>query len=345
MTMTRRRLLLGLAGTALSCAGPSLGTAAANSKGVPSADWLRIWPRTEFGLRTIAFDEVFVSRKVPKDGIKAIDRPDFVFGSGARQYIAPTEPVISIVAGTEARAYPLGILLWHEVVNDIVGGEPVAITYSPLSNSFGVYKRALRRNDPPLTFAVSGSLRQGNTILFDRETESWWQQYDGRCILGALTGRHLRPVAARLESLDAFLARAANGRVLFPEPSTQPNQPRPQYGRNPYGSYDAREKPFGANAAYTGYLPAMERLLVVGHRGWPFTLLRQKGRLETGNLVLTWEAGQNSPVNARLVADGQDVGNVLARKRQGGRLVDVPYNVPFAFAFATLDPFNDVRRS
>ena len=102
-------------------------------------EWRREWPRTDFSRHSLPYDE-FVSGGPPKDGIPAIDHPPFVSVAEARGLV-PHEPVISVAIGGEARAYPLGVMIWDEIVNDTVGGMPIAVTWCPLCNSSVVFDR------------------------------------------------------------------------------------------------------------------------------------------------------------------------------------------------------------
>ena len=135
------------------------------------AEWRREWPRTDFSRHSVPYDE-FVSGGPPKDGIPAIDHPPFVSVAEARG-LAPHEPVISVAIGGEARAYPLRVMIWHEIVNDTVGGMPIAVTWCPLCNSSVVFDRRVAGRT--LSFGTTGKLRNSDLVMYDRETESWWQ--------------------------------------------------------------------------------------------------------------------------------------------------------------------------
>jgi hypothetical protein len=87
-----------------------------------------------------------------------------------------------VLAG-QAHAYPLEILVWHEIVNDTLADEPVAVTYCPLCNTAIVYARHVHGR--LLTFGTTGNLRDSDLVMWDRQSQSWWQQYDGRAIVGA----------------------------------------------------------------------------------------------------------------------------------------------------------------
>src|SRR6516165_2937234 len=152
------------------------------SLGTLSADpisWRLEWPRTDFSKHSVPFAGI-KSGGPPKDGIPAID--------------------LSI--GEDARAYPLRVLIWHEIANDIVGGTPVVVTYCPLCNAALVFERVI--DGRVLDFGTTGKLRNSDLVMYDRQTESWWQQFTGEAIAGAMTGRHLRLIPSRLESFDRF---------------------------------------------------------------------------------------------------------------------------------------------
>ncbi len=102
-------------------------------------EWRREWPRTDFSRHSVAYDEI-LSGRPPKDGIPAIDKPSFVLVAEARD-LAPQEPVISVAIEGEARAYPLRVMIWHEIANDVVGKTPIAVTWCPLCNSSIVFDR------------------------------------------------------------------------------------------------------------------------------------------------------------------------------------------------------------
>ncbi|MEQ8193857.1 MAG: DUF3179 domain-containing (seleno)protein, partial [Rhodospirillales bacterium] len=151
-------------------------------------EWQEKWPKTDFSRTKIDLSEI-ISGGPPKDGIPSIDRPRFT-PLGNAGNLAPTEPVIGLIVNGDARAYPLRILMWHEIVNDEVGGVPVAVTYCPLCNSAIVFKRTVQNR--VLSFGTTGLLRHSDLVMYDRQTESWWQQFTGDAIVGKLTGQELQ---------------------------------------------------------------------------------------------------------------------------------------------------------
>jgi hypothetical protein len=322
MAMNRRRALASIVGLFV--------LVAAGAAFASPAVWEREWPNTDFSKHSIDYDEV-LSGGPPKDGIPAIDDPIFLPLAEAK-HITAMEPVIGVVLNGEAKAYPLAILIWHEIVNDTVGGVPVAVTFCPLCNAAIVFDR--RVEGRVLDFGTTGKLRHSDLIMYDRQTESWWQQFLGEGIVGEMIGKRLALVPARIESLERFKARAPNGEVLFP------NNPRMRrYGANPYIGYDSSASPF----LYRGDLPEdiapLARVVsFADDQAWSLDLLREKKRIEAGDVVITWEPGQTSALDDRVIAHGADVGNVVVQRRTADGLTDIPYGMDFAFAFKAFRP-------
>lgn len=292
-------------------------------------NWRQEWPRTDFSRHSVSYDEIF-SGGPPKDGIPAIDRPSFVPVDEARD-LTPLEPVISVQIGGEARAYPLRVMIWHEIVNDTVGGTPIAVTWCPLCNSSVVFDR--RVDGRTLSFGTTGKLRNSDLVMYDRETESWWQQFAGECIVGALLGAELKILPVRVESIERFRSRFPAGQVLVP-----PDPAARTYGRNPYVGYDRADQPFLFNGPLPFGVAPLARVVAVGDEAWTLDLLKKRHRIETGDLVITWEPGQRSPLDSALIGQGQDIGNVVVQRRTSRGLEDAVYDVSFAFAFHAFHP-------
>ncbi len=289
----------------------------------------REFPKADFSISAVDWSEVR-SGGVPRDRIPAIDRPQAVSLAEAAKGLGPTEPVVGLVINGEARAYPLRVLIWHEIANDELGGVPVAVTYCPLCNTAVVFDRRL--DDQVHDFGTTGRLRNSDLIMYDRQTETWWQQFVGQAIIGTLTGSELRMIPARLESFENFSERAPEGTVLVGDAA------RP-YGQNPYVHYDSAPRPF----LYSGPMPdgiaPLARVVRIGAEAWSLDLLRANGEVVAGDLRITWTPGQNSALDAQIIAEGMDVGNVIAQQKQAdGTWSDVPYSVDFAFAFAAFYP-------
>ncbi len=314
---------------AATCAVLALFLALAGAAQASPDRWRYAWPQTDFEKYSIDFNEI-ISGGLPKDGIPSIDEPKFV-PVGQADDLGPTEPVIGLAVNGDARAYPLGILIWHEIVNDTVGGVPVTVTYCPLCNSAVVYDR--RVAGAATEFGTTGKLRNSDLVMYDRDTESWWQQFLGEAIVGERTGTRLKALPARLEAWERFAKRHPDGRVLVPNHAGMRS-----YGANPYAGYDSARLPFLYVGDYPDNIEPMARVVAVGNEAWSLELLRTKGRVETGDLVLNWDAGQNSALDSRSIAKGRDVGNVVVQRRGAAGLEDIPYDVTFAFVFHAFRP-------
>ncbi|MBR3370498.1 MAG: DUF3179 domain-containing protein [Rhodobacteraceae bacterium] len=291
------------------------------------AHWAREWPQTDFTRTTIDFAEV-ISGGPPKDGIPAIREPALLAAADETR-LHNREPVLTYERdGAAARAYPIRYLMWHEIVNDIVGGVPVAVTYCPLCNSAMVFDA--RVDGVRHTFGVSGKLRHSDMIMYDVETQSWWQQAIGEGVVGAHAGARLVQLPAWMEAWADFRDRNPDGLVM-----DEPDWQR-AYGSNPYVGYDTAARPF----LYQGEDPPhginpLARVVRVGNRAWTFARVREAGEIREGGVVLTWTAGQASALDNRTIAQGRDVGTVRVRDDQGR---DIAHDIPFAFAFHAFYP-------
>src|SRR5215471_9732793 len=145
--------------------------------------------------RHIVPPEEIIGGGPPKDGIPAILNPKFVRPQEAH-FLADDDQVIGVARGGEAKAYPLRIMNWHEVVDDSVGGEPLAVTYCPLTASAVVFDRQIHGRE--VVFGVSGLLYQSNLLMYDRATESLWSQLGGQSVAGSMASTGLASVPSEL---------------------------------------------------------------------------------------------------------------------------------------------------
>lgn len=290
--------------------------------------WKHEWPDTDFSKSSVKSWVEILSGGPPKDGIPALSDPKFVVAAKKRK-IQPREPVITVeIDGQRPRAYPIRYLMWHEIVNDVVGGVPVAVTFCPLCNSGMTFDR--RVNGKTLTFGVSGKLRNSDMIMYDRETQSWWQQAVGQGIVGSLNGTRLTQLPTWMESWQEFKSRHPDGLVM-----AEPDWPR-SYGQNPYRRYDSSARPF----LYSGEapphgIPALARVVRVANRAWPVERLSKEGKIKQSGVTLSWTSGQASALDTAAIGKGKDVGTIRVKDGSGK---DVPHDVMFAFAFHAFFP-------
>ena len=265
--------------------------------------------RTDFSRHTVPYSEI-LSGGVPRDGIPPIDDPRFVTQSDANEYVEDQEPVVVFEANGEAKAYPLQILTWHEIVNDEVGGIPVSVTYCPLCNSAVAFDRRL--DGVVYDFGTSGNLRNSDLIMWDRQTESWWQQLTGEAIVGELAGRVLTFLPAALVSYRDFKQDNPEGLVLSRETGYSRD-----YGSNPYTGYDkADSHPFLYDGVADDRLPPKERVVTVtvgdADVAFPYSVLAAEGavnyELNGQALAVFHVPGTTSALDGRSISESRDVG-------------------------------------
>lgn len=301
------------------------------AKDIP-AQWKSAWPKTDFSRIAVDPAEVF-SGGPPKDGIPAIDNPVMIPAS-AEDRLDPREPVMSVEAeGMPARAYPIRYLMWHEIVNDRIRDVPIAVTFCPLCNSGLVFDLRLPsiEGHMEIDLGVSGLLRHSDMIMYDRQTESWWQQFTGEAIAGFMTGAKLTPIPSLLESWDSFRITHADGLVM-----AEPENHSRQYGFNPYRGYDS-----GTPFLYRGDPPPhgiepLARVVRVGDRAWPLTRFADTQEITEAGLRITWTKGQASALDQSEIAEGREVGTIRVTDAKTGK--PVVYEVVFAFAFHAFTP-------
>lgn len=218
------------------------------------------FPLTDFERSSISIDEIMTGGP-PRDGIPSIDEPTFVSVSAASEWLDSREPVIALNHRGEARAYPIQILMYHEIVNDVIADTPVSVTFCPLCNASIVFDRTVAHEDKTsvLDFGTTGRLRNSDLVMYDRQTESWWQQFTGQGIIGKYTNTTLQQLPSQIVSFGEFSEAYADAGVLSRE--TGFNRP---YGNNPYRGYDAIDNnPFLFRGEIDSRLPAMERVLSI----------------------------------------------------------------------------------
>jgi hypothetical protein len=258
--------------------------------------------------------ERLLQGQVP-DGIPAIDSPRFVRVETADAWLTDDEPVVVIELNGDVRAYPVQILIWHEIVNDVVGDVPVAITYCPLCNSAVTYERTV--DGQRTTFGTSGFLFNSALVMYDRATESLWTHFDGRAVAGVRTGVKLEPISSPLLAWSEFKTAHPDAQVLDVE-RTGFNR---QYGFNPYVGYDDTGSfPFLFDGEVDDRAAAKQRVVGVNIDGiskaWVLEAIDGDGARATHDevgatdLVIFWKPGQSSALDAAGIDDGRDVGSV-----------------------------------
>ena len=290
---------------------------------------------------TLVDRNLIVSGGVAPDGITPIDEPWFE-QADAVDWLDEREAVLALELDGEARAYPVQVMILHEIVNDEIAGSPVTVTYCPLCNSAVAFDR--RAEDGTLLdFGVSGALYQSALVMYDRQSESLWTHFDGRAVVGDRVGQVLERVPISTVAWADFVAAHPDGQVLG---RVDPNKP---YGVNPYGSYDRRSEPlagfFRGLADSDDRLASMDRVVGVEVSGGPIAVswerlerdrlveIRSATSVDSGSdederLAVFWSPGATSALDRDRVDEGAEVGAaaVFRTRRSlrvdGDRLID-----------------------
>ena len=290
---------------------------------------------TDFGARIAPLDEL-MSGGPGRDGIPPIDEPKFVSQATADGFLDASEPVILLEVNGEARAYPIQVLIWHEIVNDTLGGVPVTVTFCPLCNTAITFDR--RVDGDERTFGVSGLLRNSDLVMWDRTNQSLWQQITGEAIVGTDIGTVLTFLPSQIVSWAEFREAHPDADVLSRETGFTR-----RYGENPYSGYDRIGwlTYFPLNDS-DGRLDTKERVLTVEIDGeaiaFPFELLTEQVVMEVElagqPVVAFWQSGALSALDAQFIIGSRNVGSAgafspfidgerVSFEQRDGQIVDV----------------------
>lgn len=298
----------------------------------------------------------------PPDGIPSVDDPAFAAAQDAG-FVSDSDLVIGLSINGDARAYPLFILVWHEIVNDRVGGVPVAVTYCPLCFTSQVFERVLDGEEAE--FGTSGKLYNSNLVMYDRLTGTYWSQALGAAIKGELTG-------SMLETIPFDVISWGDWRRLYPDTvvmTTDTGHPRP-YGADPYGGYytdssimfpvendDQRMHPkeiilgFGIGGAYKAYRQSdieaagaindrigdREVLLVSFHDGNSRAFERT-----AGGQILSFESTGESLTDSQTGSRWNYEGLAVSGSLEGRQLERLAFSPGFWFEWVAFHPDTEV---
>lgn len=333
--MRAGRLTAVICAVALAAAGcaDTDGDADADGRDVDASSTTVVWPTVpsalddpnDPGLPPPSIDTaLLVDSGVGVDEIPAIDQPDW-FPVERVGWLEDQEPVIAIEIEGDARAYPLMVMTWHEIVNDEVAGIPMTITFCPLCNSAVAFERTVDAGE--LTFGVSGLLFNSSLVMYDRQTESLWTHFDGTAVAGSLAGTELRKHPVQIVSWADFRDTFPEGQVL----TRATGFSRP-YGRNPYPGYDAvGQRPFFFEGEIDGRIAAKERVVAIRGDETKVVLLSELADASVVELEFDGRAavvlhtdGTSSALDDPFVELGRDIGATGVFDRElDGQLVEL----------------------
>ena len=303
-----------------------------NPANLSTANW-----STDFCNSQVDFSEILVGNPT-KNGIPSVTNPAMESLEEAANWLSDRSPVIALEIDGEARAYPLAILMWHEIANDEVAGMPVAVTFCPLCNSSVTFDR--RVAGEALDFGVSGLLRNSDLIMYDRQSETWWQQLTGEGLVGEYAGVLLDIVPSQVIGFGRFAERYPDGLVMSRE--TGYNR---QYGINPYTNYDSRAgRPFLFRGELDQRLgSAVDHVLaaIIGDsaKAYPFEILREQRVINDSigdkPIVVFFQSGVASALGDSVIDSARDIGTAgmyeasfrwgnaaILRERADGTFID-----------------------
>lgn len=265
---------------------------------------------TDFCNSIVDFEEILVGNPT-KDGIPSLTDPDLEPVSQAAAWLSDRSPVIAVEIDGEARAYPQAILMWHEIANVEIAGIPVAVTFCPLCNSSITFDR--RVDGDALDFGVSGFLRNSDLVMYDRQSETWWQQLTGEGLVGSYAGVLLDIIPSQVISFASFAERYPEGLVLSRDTGFSR-----RYGINPYSNYDSRPgRPFLFRGEIDARLGSpVDHVLAATVDGiakaYPFALLREQGVINDSigekPVVAFFQAGVASALGDSVIDNAADLG-------------------------------------
>jgi hypothetical protein len=314
----------------------------------------------------VPLDQI-VSGGPPPDGIPSIDNPKFVTVQEAGNFLSDSDLVLGININCDIRVYPLLILVWHEIVNDKVGGVPVAITYCPLCFTNQVFNSTIDSNQI-LQFGTSGKLYNSNLVMYDRTSKSLWSQALGEGIVGKYAGQKLQRIPFDIAYWKDWKQLYPNSKIL----SKDTDFSRP-YGADPYGDYYTSDQLYfpvsnhdnrlglkekvvgldnggGTGGQYKAYkLQRIETQKVINDEinGKPVTLfslhpamVRAYDRMIVGGKVLEFEYNNsNNKITDKQTGtewnfDGEAVNGTL----KGKHLTRLPFDEGFWFEWVAFHP-------
>lgn len=245
----------------------------------------------------------------PRDGIPAISNPKLIEASAA-DYLRSGDRVVGIEINGEARAYPIPILNWHEIVNDEIDGKPFAVTFCPLCGTAVAFDASIAGE--ATEFGVSGLLYNSDVLLYDRNTESLWSQILGKAVAGKQVGKSLTPIPVSHTTWQDW--RETHPDTLVMSDDTGHTR---DYSRNPYAGYeDSRQTYFAVNNEAPDNYHPKEVVLGLGvdgiYKAYPFIELEKQGKVRFTDTVNGTRFNFEWDARNRSIEISDDAGNPVA---------------------------------
>ena len=272
--------------------------------------------KTDTSQRTIPLNELTVLLR--RNAIRPLNNPQYISNQKAKNVLFGGQPVIAVEIAGQWFGFPLNILSYHEIVNDSIGNNYFTVAYCPLCNTAHVFNRKLKfkGKDYLLKFGTTGMLRKSNLVMWDEQTETWWQHLTAKGIVGTLAGAKLEVLPAKIISLNNFWQFYPEGKTLWPATDSREQK---QYGINPYVKYDSLgvKQPFLFFGTVDPRLPAMTYVIGVENGGsrkaYPLSTLKTlkviNDNIGNENVVLFYDADMISNLDTREIKNGKHIGS------------------------------------
>ncbi len=274
--------------------------------------WPTDWSSTTIDLAELALG---IPSQDPRDAIPPLYSATYTTVTEGAEWLGPRDPGALVEVGDEVRFYPLAIMTRHEIVNDVIDGVPVAVTYCPLCNTALAFER--RVNGEEIQLGVSGLLRNSDMVMWDHETVSLWQQITGEAVVGELAGTRLPRLTTAIVSFAEVQENFPDAAVLDPDTGFGI-----AYGSNPYRVYSSQPAPYPsfADAPEDTRIPALERVVGVTIDGadtaYPFSVLEQQPAINDSvagvPIVVLWGGDTADALDEGLISDSRAVGTGIA---------------------------------
>ncbi len=272
--------------------------------------------KTDTSQRIISLNELTVL--LQRNAIRPLNNPRYITNGEAKATLFGGQPVIAVEVEGQWYGIPINILSYHEIVNDSIGNTLFSVAYCPLCNTSYVFNRELKykNKDYVLKFGTTGMLRKSNLVMWDEQTESWWQHLTAEGVVGTLAGAKLEIMPAKIISLNNFWTFYPDGKTMLPD---EDSGQLAQYNFNPYVKYDSLgiKQPFLYFGPVDGRLPAMEYVIGLEngtkHKAYPLRILKERqvinDKIGDENVVLFYDADMISNLDTREIKNGKQIGS------------------------------------
>ncbi|NQY21829.1 MAG: DUF3179 domain-containing protein [Campylobacteraceae bacterium] len=259
----------------------------------------------------------------PRDGIPPLDKPKFINIKDAKSWLNDNDALIFVKINNKSKAYALKILIWHEIVNDTLDKEKIVVTFCPLCNASFVYSRIINKKE--YTFGTSGLLRYSDLVMFDRESESLWQQFSGEAIIGDKTGITLNSIDSSIISFKDIYSQYPNTKILSKNTGFYRS-----YGNNPYIGYDdINSSPFLLKNKSDSRLLPMRRVttLEINNKSIVYSheIFKNKNLIndvfENNNIVVFYKKNLLSVLDKKDISESKLIASTKVYNRKIGQII------------------------